>query len=136
MDYQDWAEELKREEQAHRDWREKSRRVEKRYKLDAEEQSSFNILWSNVEILQAALYSQTPKPDVQRRFKDKNPLAKAVAMVLERAVEFSIDDYDFDAVVNPAINNYLVSGIGQVRVNYVPYFQEREQRVELEIQTD
>ena len=82
MDYQDWAEELKREEQAHRDWREKSRRVEKRYKLDAEEQSSFNILWSNVEILQAALYSQTPKPDVQRRFKDKNPLAKAVAMVL------------------------------------------------------
>lgn len=137
MDYNDWLEELSQEEKAHTKWREKAKKVEKRYRLEQEEHTSYNILWANVEILQAALYSQTPKPDVQRRFKDGNPIGKDVAMMLERALSFSIDAYDFDGVVQPAVNNYLVSAMGQVRVNYVPFFGEgAPQRIDLEVQVD
>ena len=137
MDYNDWLEELAQEDKAHSKWREKARKVERRYRLEQEEHTSYNILWANVEILQAALYSQTPKPDVQRRFKDGNPIGKDVAILLERALSFSIDSYDFDGILQPAVNNYLVSALGQVRVNYVPFFGEGEpQRIDLEVQVD
>jgi len=116
MNYADWIKEIENEDRVHSKFREKAKRVEKRYRL--QEKSNFNILWSNVEIQQAALYSQTPKPDVQRRHKEPNDTARQAAEIMERALNFSIDQYDFDGVINPAVNNHLVSGLGQVKVVY------------------
>ena len=68
----------------------------------AEQDRRFNILWSNVETLKPALYSQTPQPVATRRFKDEqDPLTKVArkgAMVLEKALEYHLDVYDFDGV--------------------------------------
>jgi hypothetical protein len=134
MDHNDWLEELRREEKAHGDWRESAKNVSKVY--TGQDKSAYNILWANVSILEAALYSNTPKPDVQRRYKDKNLVAREVASVLERALEFSVDSYDFDGALQPAINNYLVPGLGQVRVNYVPYLSPVESRIPVDTLVD
>jgi hypothetical protein len=134
MDYREWLEELRREEKAHGDWRKSAVNVAKVYEGTAP--SAYNILWANVSILEAALYSQTPKPDVQRRFRDKNPIAREVAAVLERAISFSVDSYDFDGAIQPAVNNYLVPGMGQVRVNYVPYLSPVETPVPVDTLVD
>ncbi len=136
MNYNDWMEELRAEDQAHRDYRDMARKFEKRYSLEKGEASDYNIFWANTEIMHAALYSQTPKADVQRRFRDRNPIAREVAAVLERAISFSLDCYDFDGAINPSINNFLVAGLGQVRVNYVPYLTQRATRVPVDTLID
>lgn len=134
MDYAEWIDELEREHKAHRDFREQARKVEKRYRL--EEKTKYNILWANTEILQSALYSSTPKPDVRRRHKEPDQVAKTAAEVLERGLEYSIDQYDFDGVIAKAVNNSLVPAMGQVRVNYTPFFSTTEVREDLDVIED
>lgn len=123
MNYNDWIKELDAEEKAHKKYRQRAKKVIKRYK-DEEERSDkrFNILWSNTETLHSALYSNTPKPDVSRRFKDKDPISRDIADVLERGLAFGIDSYDFDGNIDSVVNDYLVPGLGQVRLRYNAYF--------------
>ena len=57
--------------------------------------SRYNILWSNQQVLRPALYMRTPKPQVSRRFIDKDPKARLAAQVLERAITHCVESYDF-----------------------------------------
>ncbi len=85
----------------------------------------FNILHSNVETVLPAIYNSTPVPDVRRRFNDQDPTGKAVADLIERALSFSVDDYDFDNIMRHAAKDMELSGRGVSRVRHVPY-QEGE----------
>ncbi|MGB1373819.1 MAG: hypothetical protein ACPG6R_11905 [Aequoribacter sp.] len=129
MKHEEWVHELKDEERGHGKYRERARKFEKRY-LAVDEPSNFNIFWSNVQIKQSALYSQTPKADVRRRYRgddlDQNSAKNKAALILERALEFSIDQYDFDGVMNGSINTFLYAGLGQCRVNYDAFFGQGE----------
>jgi hypothetical protein len=58
---------------------------------DKAEDTPFNILYSNTETLHPALYSTLPRPVVQRRFKDEDPLGKAAADAGKRVLEFLLD---------------------------------------------
>ncbi len=51
----------------------------------------FNILYSNTETMMPALYSRTPRPLVERRFKDADPLGHAASQAGTRGLEFLID---------------------------------------------
>jgi len=82
----------------------------------------FNILWSNVQTLQPVLYARTPKPVVKRRFLDKDPTGRLASLLLERSIAYSIDQYDFDAVMEQAVLDRLLPGRGQVRILYTPHF--------------
>src|SRR4030066_414638 len=120
-----WISVLKKEAKANDKKRERAQKVEDVYADDRDDrdtESKFNILWSNTQVLQGALYSNTPKPDVRRRFLDKDPVSREVATVLERSASFVMDSYDFDGTADVAVNNHLVAGYGQVRVRYKPYF--------------
>ena len=55
------------------------------------EKQPFNILYSNTDTLFPALYSNTPRPDVSRRFKDDDPMAMYASKASERMLEFLID---------------------------------------------
>ena len=125
--YAYWKAELDAEEKAHKDWRAQAKAVIERYK-DEEKKSGvrFNILWSNTQTLHAALYSNTPKPDIARRFKDKNPVAKAIAEVLERALSYTLDRYPVDENADIAVDDFLLPGLGVLRVRYQPYFEKGE----------
>ncbi len=59
----------------------------------------FAILWSNVQTLQPAIYAKQPVPLVSRRYRDEDPVGKVASDVLERALGFSLDQYDFDGRV-------------------------------------
>ena len=127
MNYDGWIKELDAEDRAHRDWRKDADKVVERYEDDIErDDNKFNILWSNTEVLHSAVYSKTPSPDIRRRFLDKDPAAKKAAMVAERAVSYAIDNYDFDATMDTAIDDFLLPGLGQVRLRYKPYFKKGE----------
>jgi hypothetical protein len=88
--------------------------------------SKFNALWSNVETLMPTLYARTPKPDVDRRFKDNaTPTARYAAILLERCLEFACDTVDFDGVMKPVVQDKLLPGRGVARVMYVPHFGKK-----------
>ncbi len=90
----------------------------------------FNILWSNTETLKPALYSQTPQPVAMRRFKDKDPHARQAAEILERAMEYHLDAYDFDGTLQDCRDDYLLPGRTVARIRYIPsYGQETTPRM-------
>jgi hypothetical protein len=128
--YDHWIKELDAEKKAHKTWRNRAKKVMERY-MDEEKSSDarFNILWSNTEVLHSALYNKAPNPDIRRRFKDKDPVAREVSDVMERAVSYTLDIYDFDSTVDKCVDDYLLAGMGNARLRYEPYFETGEKPV-------
>ena len=124
-----WHDALGTAGKAQKVWEERGQKVVDRYRdkrSDADQSKRFNILWSNVETLRPALYSQQPKPQVTRRYKDKDPIGRQAAIVLERALEYAVDAYDFDAVMDSCVQDYLLSGRGVSRVEYKPTYGDEQ----------
>ena len=107
-------------------------RVDNLYKVyeSAETQSDdrkkFNILWSNIETLKPAMYAKLPKPLCSRRFKGRDPVGLKAAMMIERALDFHLDCYDFDSICREAREDYLLPGRVVTRVVYTPHFGEEK----------
>ena len=87
----------------------------------------FNILHSNIETIIPALYNSRPVPDVRRRFNDPDPIAKQVADILERALSYSVDNYDFDHTLAMTVKDSELPGRAVARVRYKPYLDSQEQ---------
>lgn len=115
-----WLLELKLANKREKDWREKAGKVWNRYRQKDAKKPIFNILWANTETLRPAVYNSLPKPDVRRRYKDEDPLGKAISEVLGRALEYGLDTTDFDACIQATVLDMLLPGRGVARVRYVP----------------
>ncbi|MGI9491585.1 MAG: hypothetical protein ACR2QF_04205, partial [Geminicoccaceae bacterium] len=121
-----WDRATKREER----WVKRGKAVIQQYRSEKDNASrdpvddnGFNILWSNTEIMRPSLYNQTPRPDVRRRFRTEDPSGKTISQVLERALSFSLDDYDFDQVMADCVDDMMLPGRGVARVRYTPFMQ-------------
>lgn len=86
----------------------------------------FAILWSNIQTLAPAIYAKRPTPEVSRRFNDPDPVGKVAADVLERALSYSLESYDFDGHMQLCRNDYLLTGRGQLWARYVPHIRTVE----------
>lgn len=125
-----WLKQIAMSSKNEADWRKTSGKVWKLYrnaersknKLD----SSYNILYANVEVLRGALYQKLPVPEVRRRFRDKDPVGRVAAEVLDRALTYSMDAYDFHGEVEQVVLDRLLPGRGLAYVKYVPTFQPQE----------
>ena len=135
MNLDAWIKELESEDKAHKKYREKAQKVVDRYEDEGQRDhdDQFNILWSNVEVLHSALYAKAPTPDIRRRYLDKDKTGKEAAEIAERSVAYAIDSQDFNASIDTAVDDYLVPGMGNVRLRYQPYFEKGEPpRIDLE----
>lgn len=120
-----WIAELDIAHRAMKDWAKKGEdawRVYKNEKSDV----VFNIHWSNTETLRPALYNSEPEPDVRRRFRDKDPLARYGSLVLKRAIKYELEVYDFDKSIQDTVLDVLVPGRGVARIEYKPTFQKMD----------
>lgn len=119
-----WRAEISAAEKAQAKWVERGKKIEKIYAderdLRSDRSRKFNILWSNVETLRPAVYMQTPKPQAQRRYRDRDPVARLASMLLERGLQTSCEMYDFDDTMDQAARDRLLPGRGQVWVSYAP----------------
>lgn len=124
-----WITAIKLAKKARKEWCQRGDKIIARYRDERPVEGSsnkFNILWSNVQTLKPSLYAQTPKPLVSRRFKDKDPIGRRAAQVLERAADFALDEYDFDSVMEGAVEDRLLPGLGVARVDYEPFYADKE----------
>jgi hypothetical protein len=120
---QGWLDEIKDAKKREDDFRKDGERVLKIYGAEKNETTPFNILFSNTETLLPALYSAVPRPVVNRRFKDEDPMGKASATAGQRALEFlldtNVDGYEtFDEAMNHCVLDALLPGRGVATVKY------------------
>jgi hypothetical protein len=124
-----WIDEIKRAKRARDEWYSRGEKIVERYRDERDISNSsrrFNILWSNIQTLKPSLYSNTPKAVVTRRYKDPDPIGRETAEIIERAADYSLDEYDFDAVMSNAVEDRLLPGLGVARVDYVPSYLDGE----------
>lgn len=82
----------------------------------------FNILYSNVQTLIPALYGRKAKPEVSRRFKDADPVGRTASMMLERCLEYEVEQYpDFDNTMRNSVEDRLLPGRGVGWIRYEPH---------------
>lgn len=118
-----WTDEIKDAKKRESDFRKNGDRALKVYAAEENATTPYNILFSNTETLLPALYSAVPRPVVQRRFKDEDPIGKSAAMAGTRALEFlldtNIDGYEtFDEAIKHCVLDGLLPGRGISTVKY------------------
>lgn len=114
-------------DKAYKKWETRGKKIVKRYRDDRSDaggsssDSRYNILWSNTNVLKPAVFSRLPQPEVVRRYKDKDPVARVASTMLERALKYEIEQYpDYEESVSNAVEDRLLPGRGTAWVRYEP----------------
>ena len=112
-----WLSRITKEEKAHKDIREKMRRIYKVWKDDLanEDQLYVPLWWSVVQVEHTGVYSSQPVPDIRPRNEVNNPAFKTAARVLERGISYCVDDQSFDDNMHRSVDEYLALGLGTIR---------------------
>lgn len=135
-----WLDRIQKRLDDSKSWFEEAERVARRYRNEGEltNQSKdkrgrrFNVLWSNINVLKPALYSRDPKPEVERKHKDKAEVGRLAGQILERACLVCIQDQTFGDSMKMARDDRLLSARGLVWLQYRPtYGAEQPQRIPL-----
>lgn len=118
-----WLAELDAAEKREAGWKKEARRIVDIYEAQKREDNPFNILFSNTETLMPALFNNTPRPEVKRRFNDADPMGKVASNVLKRSLEFLMDSNDedfasFTDLMESAVLEALLPGRGITRFKY------------------
>lgn len=102
-------------------WRDEAQKAIDAFRGEKQSASrNFNLYHSNIEILAPAIFNSVPVPDVRRRFADEDQVGKYAADIIERALSFSMDTYDFDQRVKLGVYDMAITGRGVMRVRYEP----------------
>jgi hypothetical protein len=110
-----------------KEWRERVGKVLALYRGEVKglrAPKRFNMLYANTETLAPAVYNSTPIPDVRRRFSEADPVGKAAGTIIERALTYSMEECEFDAMMRRAVKDALLAGRATARVRYVPTFDD------------
>lgn len=125
-----WIAEIEKYERAFERYTSRCEKILKRYRDEdrsgnGDRLPRLNILWSNIQTTGPALYAKTPKPEVERRFKDSDPIGRVAAETLQRCTTYSLDMYDFDHTMRSVRDDFQLVGRGAAWVEYSedPYQQ-------------
>jgi hypothetical protein len=127
-----WLDAIEAASREEKEFREDGEDVIKIYRGEKDSETEFNIVYSNTETLLPAIYNSTPVPDVRRRFGDRDAIGKVVSDMLERGLSYTLDNYDFDAVMRSVIFDSALPGRGLARVRYIPHMDETGEAVAYE----
>lgn len=123
-----WIAEIRLAERDTTRWRDRGRKVEARYLDERRERDrgarKMNLFWSNVQTLKPAIYAKPPKPIVQRRYLDADPVGRAASTILQRAISTSIEMSDWHETTNQAVLDYLLPGRGVCWIRYEPHVRD------------
>ena len=130
----DWLDEIEdAKKKREKDFRKNGKRIQEIYNGDKPDQIPFNILYSNTETLRPALYSQTPRPVVKRRFnQEESPLITAVeksgTRILEYFLDTNIEGYEsFDDSMGCAVLDAALPGRGITQIKFDAVFEDKDE---------
>ena len=132
-----WIAEYELGEKFRKKFRDRCRVITKRYRDERGDDPDgaqrdlgrrYNIFWSNIETLKPATYSKLAKPNVERRWKDSDPMGRAASQILERALMVANDTHTH-AVLKLVRDDYLLYAQGVPWIRYEPKFRQLAQQV-------
>ncbi|HCU58619.1 MAG TPA: hypothetical protein DIC64_01420, partial [Alphaproteobacteria bacterium] len=100
-----------------------------------------NIFWATIETLKPFLYFKQPKPYIEQKENIDSNISTLACTILERALEWDLEKFDFDSVMKYVRNDFLLLGFGAAYERYVPTFKrcvfgQNEEKTTLEILED
>lgn len=109
-------------------WLNECKRITRRYRSErgnsmvVEEDATawYNLYWASLQTALPSLYARTPVPQVDRRYKDSDPVARVASEVLERSLRFELKNFDFDGSVQSCVLDRLLFARGIARIYYEP----------------
>jgi hypothetical protein len=122
-EFQRWATRAIKRYRSEGRWSQENRRPSSR---TGAWQQEYNMFWSNIQLLKPAIYQRTPKPDVQRRWKQKDATSRLASLILERGITYYCDVGDFGDVLGQCVDDRLLVGRGVMRLLYVPHWSTDE----------
>lgn len=112
-------------EKEYQKWEQRGDQIIRRYRDERSEATNlrvvsrkFNILWSNTETLKPTLYARLPRVQVDRRFKDADPIGRTACEIAERAGNYLLETSPFDNVQRLCVQDVLLPGRGCQWINY------------------
>src|SRR5258708_21523469 len=125
-----WLGQIKKVDDQQKRFVKRGRSIEKRYRdersrSEEEGQRRANYLWANTQIIFPALYGKAPLPIAERRFRDKDPIGRAAAQIIERALRNEMETDQFHDSVGSAVLYYFLSGKRAFSGTYEPQFEPR-----------
>lgn len=127
-DVQVWLNHVSAYEREFKKWEGRNQKIIERYRDEkrktADSLAKFNILWSNVQTLVPATFARLPQPDVSRRFKDNDPVGRVASLIIERALEFEIQNYpDYRQSLKATVYDRFLGGRGTAWARYEPHIR-------------
>lgn len=120
-----WLKRIEAEKKAHEVFRRQAKEAERSYydrsRLNGDaltdNQQLVPLFWSSTNVLHAALFSRMPRADVRKRNVDvMDGAAKEISLLTERALTFVQDTTDYDNDAHQSVNDFLVPGLGQAKI--------------------
>lgn len=122
-----WSDQIEKvgKDKGYQQFIKRGHKIEARYRdertrSDEDNRRRYNSLWSNVEILKPAIYGKAPLPIAERKFADRDPIARGAAQILQRGLRNEIEICGFHEAMDQAVSDYLLPGRGTVWVRYEP----------------
>ena len=135
-----WVLEIDRYERKAQNFVKRGKKINERYTNEKKDEESgmvrYNVLWSNMQTLRPALYGKDPTPEVERRFKDKDPIGRTASDVIERCLSFMISKQGFGDTMRLAVLDRLLPGRGVAWVRYLPHMRDAEITGNQEVRDD
>ncbi len=120
---QEWFVKIAAAEKNYADYHRLIKTIRQYYRGDLKKDKQ-NIFWSSIETLKPFLYFKQPVPFIERKSKTADKAANLACQILERALQWDLEQFDFDSIIKYARNDFLISGMGLAIERYKPTFAE------------
>lgn len=117
----EWLVKISHAENAYRDYHKLFGDIRKYYRNETKSDKQ-NIFWSSIETLKPFLYFKQPKPYIERKEKSADRIHNLACKMLEKALYWDLEQFDFDSCIKYARNDFLLGGMGMVIERYKPTF--------------
>lgn len=124
-----WKEQIEQVDAANKNFIRRGKDVVRRYrdersKVENDGFRRMNILWTNVSIMEPAIYSKCPLPVADRKFQDHDATGRLSSQILERGLRTEVKVNGLHPSVQAAVKDYLLPGRGQVWIRYEPEIEQ------------
>lgn len=138
-----WKSEIERATKHQKDYLKRVDKITARYRVENtrsrgadDNQRRYNVLWSMVNALQPNLFMKLPKPFVDRRYSQKDPIARYASIVLQNVLAYTADNDDTHDSVSAAVDDHILAARGVVWARYQPEFDLRHSETKVHYEDD
>jgi len=120
-----WTKEIENSSNKEENFRKEGNEYLNTYRNTANDTSNtnpegYNVFWSNTQTLRPLVFSNLPKPNITRRFLDKDENSRILSEMLERSLSYFQEEDDVAETYNKTRDDYLIPGRGVARVVFDP----------------